>query len=124
MLLAVRSAARASQRRHEGLLAWSKSLIISYFTLSPARTRVRIPCATSAPCILCLEQVKGLTRTLQYGVAELCVSHPDFAKEVQVGRHYNARAQVNGRREIRFVGEIVGEQSHGDLTLPVGLLVD
>jgi hypothetical protein len=83
-----------------------------------------MPCATSAPCITRLEQVKGLTRTLQYGVAELCVGHPDFSKEVQVGRHYNAWAQVNGRREIRFVGEIVGEQSHRDLTLPVGLLVD
>src|ERR1700730_17345489 len=43
---------------------------------------------------------------------------------MQVRGHHDSGAEMRCRREVHPVGEVIGEQTHGDLTLAVRVLVN
>ena len=57
-------------------------------------------------------------------LARFGVGLAHFAEEVQVCRHYDSGAEMGCRREMNFVGEVIGEETHGDLALAVRVLVN
>src|ERR1700688_219646 len=101
-------------------------LIIRCALRSKGRTGHHVPVCRTTGNGLIIGQNLGLQdgAALENWLARLGFDGSHFAEEMQVRGHHDSGAEMRCRREVNPVGEIVGEETHGDLTLAVRVLVN